>query len=179
MARRGAHGYGAPRAGTGQPPTMLQILRPYALYVALYLGVALTGGSVVHLPLAPARYLLIGGIGVLVFIAASVADARRRHATGLEGPGGGLGRFVGWSVALSIGLGMLSGSIQHFIDFPHYAAALLSLGVPMTLAAYVGREGLDVPRPQLLRLGAAALAFALVLFLGLNLLADEIALHDH
>ncbi len=33
---------------------MLQILTPYALYVALYLGVALTGGSVVHLPLAPA-----------------------------------------------------------------------------------------------------------------------------
>jgi hypothetical protein len=56
-----------------------------------------------------------------------------------------LGRYVGWSVLLSIGLGMLSGSIQHFIDFPHYAAALLSLGVPVTLAAYVGREGLDVP----------------------------------
>jgi hypothetical protein len=158
---------------------MFQILTPYALYVALYLGVALTGGSVVHLPLAPARYLLIGGIGVLVFIAASVADARRRHAAGLEGPGGGLGRYVGWSVALSIGLGMLSGSIQHFMDFPHYASALLALGVPVTLAAYVGRERLDVPRPQLLRLGAAALAFTLVLFLGLDLLADEIAPHDH
>jgi hypothetical protein len=158
---------------------MRQILTSYALYVALYLGVALTGGSVVHLPLAPGRYLLIGAVGVAVFIAASVADARRRHAAGLEGPGGGLGRYVGWSVLLSIGLGMLSGSIQHFIDFPHYAAALLSLGVPVTLAAYIGRERLDVPRPQLLRLGAAALAFTPVLFLGLDLLADEIVPHDH
>ncbi|MBD0274402.1 MAG: hypothetical protein ICV73_21015 [Acetobacteraceae bacterium] len=157
---------------------MRHVLVPYVLYVALYLGVALTGGSVVHLPLAPGRYLLIGAVGVLVFILASVADARRRHAAGLEGPGGGLGRYVRWSVLLSIGLGMLSGSIQHFIDFPHYAAALLSLGVPVTLAAYVGRERLDV-RPQLLRLGAATAAFTAALFLGLDLLADEIAPHDH
>src|SRR5215213_11252081 len=119
---------------------MRQVLPPYVLYVALYLGVALTGGSVVHLPLDPPRYLLIGGIGVLVFIAASVADARRRHAAGLEGPGGGLGRYVGWSVLLSLGLGMLSGGIQHFLDFPHYAAALLPLGVLLSLAAFLGRE---------------------------------------
>ncbi len=59
---------------------MADLLKPYVLYVALYLGVALTGGSVVHLPLAPGRYLLIGAIGVVVFIAASVAEARQRHA---------------------------------------------------------------------------------------------------
>lgn len=158
---------------------MRSIVPPYVLYVALYLGVALTGGSVVHLPLAPGRYLLIGAVGVLVFISASVADARRRHAAGLEGAGGGLGRYVGWSVVLSIGLGMLSGSIQHFVDFPHYASALLALGVPVTLAAYVGRERPDVPRPEMLRLAAATAAFTLALFLGLDLLADEIVPHDH
>ena len=157
---------------------MRHVLSPFVLYVALYLGVALAGGAVVHLPLDPVRYLLLGGVGVFVFILASVADARRRHAAGLEGPGGGLGSFVGWSVLLSIGLGMLSGSIQHFLDFPHYAAALLPLGVPVTLAAYIGRERLSLPRPQLLRLGAGAAAFALCLFFGLNLLAGEVAPHD-
>jgi hypothetical protein len=157
---------------------MRRVLLPFVLYVALYLGVALAGGAVVHLPLDPARYLLLGGIGVLIFILASVADARRRVAAGLEGPGGGLGSFIGWSVLLSIGLGMLSGSIQHFLDFPHYAAALLPLGIPVTLAAYIGRERLDLPRPQLQQLGAVALAFALVLYLGLDLLADSIVPHD-
>ena len=34
---------------------MADILRPYAIYVALSLGVALAGGSIVHLPLDPAR----------------------------------------------------------------------------------------------------------------------------
>ncbi len=158
---------------------MLDLLKPYVLYVALYLGVALTGGSVVHLPLDPARYLLIGGIGVLVFIVASVADARHRHAAGLEGPGGGLVGFVGWSVLLSIGLGMLSGSIQHFIDFPRYAAVLLPLGVPVSLAAYMGRERLSPPRPTLLRLGAAVAAAVVVLAFGLHILADALAPHDH
>ena len=104
---------------------------------------------------------------------------RRRHAAGLEGPGGGLGGFVGWSVLLSIGLGMLSGSIQHFIDFPRYAAVLLPLGVPVSLAAYMGRERLSPPRPTLLRLGAAVAAAVLVLAFGLDILADELAPHDH
>ncbi len=157
---------------------MADILRPYAIYVALYLGVALAGGSIVHLPLDPARYLLLGAIGVVVFIGASVADARRRHAAGLEGPGGGMGRFVGWSVLLSIGLGMLSGSIQHFLDFPHYAAVLLPLGVPVSLAAYMGRERLSPPRPTLLRLGATVAAVVVVLAFGLDILADEMAPHN-
>src|SRR5829696_1062718 len=159
---------------------MRQVLPPYVLYVALYLGVALTGGSVVHLPLDPGRYLLIGAVGVLVFIAASAADARRRHATAVEG-GGALGRYIAWSVVLSLGLGMLSGSIQHFLDFPRYAAVLLPLGVPVTLVAYMVRERLSLPRPQLLRLGSVAVVFTLALALGLDLLADEIAPHgpDH
>ena len=158
---------------------MAEILRPYALYVSLYLGVALTGGSIVHLPLDPARYVLIGAIGVVIFILASVADARHRHAAGLEGPGGSLGRYVGWSVMLSIGLGMLSGSIQHFIDFPHYAAALIPLGVIVSLVAYMGRERLLPPRPTLLRLGATVAAVVVVLALGLDILADEMVPHDH
>ena len=158
---------------------MSSILLPYVHYVALYLGVALTGGSVVHLPLAPGRYVLIGLVGVAVFIAASVADARRRHAASVEGSGASLGRYVGWSVVLSVGLGMLSGSIQHFLDFPHYAAVLLPLGVLVSLAAYMGRERLSPPRPQLLRLGAVAVSFTLALALGLDILADEVAPHGH
>ena len=71
---------------------MLNLLKPYVLYVALYLGVALTGGSVVHLPLNPPRYLLIGAIGVLVFIVASVADARPLQARRMPPPGGGMRR---------------------------------------------------------------------------------------
>ena len=158
---------------------MADILRPYATYVALYLGVALAGGSIVHLPLDPARYLLLGVVGLVVFIAASVADARRRHAAGLEGPGGGLGGFVGWSVLLSVGLGMLSGSIQHFIDFPRYAAVLLLRGAPVSLVAYMARERLSPLRPMLLRLGAAVAAVVIVLALGLDILAHEMAPHDN
>ncbi len=115
----------------------------------------------------------------MVFIAASTLDARRRHAAAVEDGGGALGRYVAWSVMLSLGLGMPSGSIQHFLDFPHYAAVLLPLGVPVTLVAHMGRERLGLPRPQLLRLGVAVAAFTLVLGLGLDLLADEIAPHGH
>lgn len=158
---------------------MRQILMPYSLYVALYLGVALTGGSVVHLPLDPLRYVLIGSLGVLVFIAASAADARRRQTAVLEGGDGALGRYIAWSVVLSLGLGMLSGSIQHFLDFPHYAAVLLPLGVPVTLVAYIRRERLTLARPQLWRLVAVTVGFTLVLGLALDLLADELAPHGH
>ena len=158
---------------------MLDLLKPYVLYVALYLGVALTGGSVVHLPLDPPRYLLIGAVGVLVFITASVADARRRHAAGLEGAGGGLGSYIGWSVLLSLGLGMLSGGIQHFLDFPHYAAALLPVGVLLSLSAYLARERTVPTGPRLLRLAGGTLTFVLALYLGLDHLAHDIDGESH
>jgi hypothetical protein len=155
---------------------MLDLLKPYLLYLALYLGVALTGGSVVHLPMAPVRYAIIGLIGMAMFILASLADARRRHAAGLEGPGGGLGRYVGWSVLLSLGLGMLSGGIQHFVDSPHYAAALLPIGFVMSFVAYAAREHTLPTGAALLRQMGAVLAGAVVLYVGLDLLAGQV---DH
>ena len=152
----------------------MTVLPPYLLYVALYLGVALTGGSVVHMPLDPKRYVLIG---VIIFIVASAIDARRRKLATAEGAA--LPGYIVWSVILSLGLGMLSGSIQHFIDFPQYAAALLALGVPVSLASYMGREKLMVRGPQLVTLVIAVAVFTVVLFLGLDWIADEIAPHSH
>ncbi len=154
---------------------MLELLKPYVLYVSFYLGVALTGGSVVHLPMDPPRYLLIGAIGIAIFIAASVADVRRRQAERSEAPVGGLGRYVGWSVVLSLGLGMLSGGIQHFLDFPHYAAALLPLGVALSLAAYLARENKVPAQPTLRRLAGATLVVVVALHLGLDHLAHDLA----
>ena len=72
---------------------------------------------------------------------------------------------------------MLGGSIQHFLDFPHYAAVLPPLGVPVTLAGYVGREKAVLRTSELWWLIAVALGFTLALALGLDLLADEIAPH--
>lgn len=92
---------------------------------------------------------------------------RHPMAAAVEGSGASLGRD------------MLSGSIQHFLDFPHYAAVLLPLGVLVSLAAYMGRERLSPPRPQLLRLDAVAASFALAPALGLDILADQIAPHGH
>ena len=128
---------------------MTTVLPPYLLYVALYLGVALTGGSVVHMPLDPKRYVLIGVIGVIIFIVASAIDARRRKLATAEG------------------------------DFPQYAAALLALGVPVSLASYMGREKLTVRGTQLVALVIAVGVFTFVLFLGLDWIADEIAPHSH
>ena len=156
---------------------MTTILPPYLLYVALYLGVALTGGSVVHMPLDPKRYVLIGVIGVIIFIVASAIDARRRKLATAEGAA--LPGYIIWSVILSLGLGMLSGSIQHFIDFPQYAAALLALGVPVSLASYMGREKLLVRGPRLVTLVIAVGVFTIALFFGLDWIADEIAPHSH
>jgi hypothetical protein len=67
----------------------------------------------------------------------------------------------------------------HFLDFPHYAAVLLPLGVLLSLGAYIGRERLSPPRPQLAKLGIMVASFTLALALGLDILADEIAPHGH
>ena len=80
---------------------------------------------------------------------------------------------------LSLGLGMLSGGIQHFLDFPDYAAALLPIGVLLSLAAYLARERTAPTGTPLWRLAGGAVAFAALFYLGLDHLAHDLEGADH
>jgi hypothetical protein len=119
-----------------QGPSFGALVNRYGQYVALFVGAGLISGSVVHFPLAPTRYAIIGGVGAAIFALASVLGERAgKDAAGLV-------RLALSSLALALGIGMMSGSVQHFQDIPDRAARLIPIGLLLSAAAFVVRNEL-------------------------------------
>ncbi|MGW4648445.1 hypothetical protein [Kitasatospora sp. NPDC004289] len=149
-------------------PRQPGLLGRYLGYVGYFVGAGLISGAVVHHPLDPARYTVIGLAGAAVFLCAAVLAE-------VQGPGrtspGRLVLVLGSSLALSFGIGMLSGGLQHFEDFPARAAVLIPLGLLLSFLAYTAKEA-ERPARRILGLpGLAVLVVALVAYAGLRQVA--------
>jgi glucose dehydrogenase len=149
-----------PAGGEARTPLM----RPYLGYVGYFVGAGLISGGIVHYPLDPARYALVAVAGVVLFVAATVLNEvvlprTRPHLAGVA-------RLVTASLLLSLGIGMLSGGIQHFLDFPARGALLVPAGLLLSFAAYAVRQASHPGRA--LRLGGGVAVLAGLTFLGLQ-----------
>lgn len=129
----------AQRHGAGAAtPTRQAVLGPYLGYIGYFVGAGLISGGIVHYPLDPSRYTKIAAAGVVVFVAATVLNEiilLRARVTAKRAA-----RLVLASLALSLGIGMLSGGIQHFSDFPQRAATLIPAGMVLSFLAFVARN---------------------------------------
>ncbi|HET6355462.1 hypothetical protein [Streptomyces sp.] len=141
----------------------------YLGYVGYFVGAGLISGAVVHHPLDPARYTRIALYGVLVFLAATVIN---EFILARERPG--LPRMlvvIGASLLLSFGIGMLSGGLQHFDDFPARGAVLIPAGMIVSFIAYVIKDA-DTAWHRIFSLvGLGVLLIASVSFVGLRQVA--------
>ncbi|MFD6892614.1 hypothetical protein [Streptomyces sp. NPDC059957] len=138
----------------------------YLGYVGYFVGAGLISGAVVHHPLAPDRYTRIAVYGALVFLAATVLNefVLTRERPGLPR----LLLVMGASLLLSFGIGMLSGGLQHFDDFPARGAVLVPAGLLVSFVAYVIKDA-DTPTRRIFSLvGLAVLVTASLAFLGLR-----------
>ncbi|WP_147363263.1 hypothetical protein [Deinococcus sp. RM] len=71
------------------------------------------------------------------------------------------------SFVLSVGIGMVTGGVQHFLDNPAYSAALISAGLILALLAFLAREGVQLST-KLPRVVGGTVAAAALLFAGLT-----------
>lgn len=138
----------------------------YLGYVGYFVGAGLISGAVVHHPLDPDRYTRIAAYGALVFLAATILNefllTRER-----PGPARML-VVIGSSLLLSFGIGMLSGGLQHFDDFPARGAVLVPAGIVVSFIAYVIKDA-DTPTRRIFSLlGLTVLAVAALAFFGLR-----------
>ncbi|MDK9494438.1 hypothetical protein QEZ40_000311 [Streptomyces katrae] len=141
----------------------------YLGYVGYFVGAGLISGAVVHHPLDPDRYTRIALYGALVFLTATVLNefllTRER-----PGPARML-VVIASSLLLSFGIGMLSGGLQHFDDFPARGAVLVPVGIVASFIAYVIKDA-DTPTRRIFSLlGLAVLAVAALAFFGLRQIA--------
>ncbi|GAA2641298.1 hypothetical protein [Streptomyces vastus] len=79
---------------------------------------------------------------------------------------------IGASLLLSFGIGMLSGGLQHFEDFPDRGAVLVPLGITVSFIAFVLKDAHSSWRRIFGPMGLAVLLTATVGFFGLRAVAD-------
>lgn len=110
------------------------VLRPYLVYVISFVGAGMVSGGVVHYPLNENFYGILAVLGGIVFAIGSLANEL------ISGKGfpkaGALFSLIMTSLLLSFGIGMLSGGIQHFTDFPSRAAIIIPSGIALSFIAY-------------------------------------------
>lgn len=142
----------------------------YAKYVALFVGAGLISGAIVHYPLDKTRYLMIGAVGAVLFALASTFGDARAKANGAAS----LLKFVAASLVLALGIGMISGGIQHFSDIPTRAATLIPLGITLSVIAFAARDGHQLFTRRMLPVGVFISAIVVWLALGLGQYASTL-----
>jgi uncharacterized protein (DUF305 family) len=139
---------------------------PYFVYLMYFLGVGFLGGAIVHFPVNPNLYGIIGLVGAIIFTVASTLNewlTNKRHV--LQE---GVIKIILYSLVLSIGLGMISGGIQHFVDFPVYASYLIPGGFIISLIGYVLNKEIKLDMTHKLLLIGKISLISIPLFLVLN-----------
>jgi hypothetical protein len=158
------------------------IVVPFAAYLFLFVGMGLVAGSVVHFGETEQipRFLSIGFVGMVLFVIGSYLQESLLNTSNLQREG--ILKYVLYSLFLAIGIGMMSGGTQHFLDFPLYASYLLPVGFVLALVAYVLRNNLSLSFKGWSVLIAGALGIAIPAFLGLNVYAQSLPVgsgHQH
>ena len=105
----------------------------YSAEVLRYVGVAFLSGSIVHagtLGGNSAWYVGVFCVGIVLFIAGTYLStaAAELHP-----------KHIALAVCFSIGIGMLSGGLQHFFEGPVFAAAVIPLGVVLSYFSFRAR----------------------------------------
>lgn len=116
-----------------------RILVPFLTFVSLFIGTGFVSGSIVHMGEGINAWdVSLLAIGAVLFVAGSVCQDIQQGMTRIRGEG--ILLFLLLSLLLSIGIGMASGGMQHFVDTPSYSAILIPLGLGIGLIAFVLKE---------------------------------------
>lgn len=146
------------------------IIFPYVNYVLLFLGMGLISGAIVHMPMDPFRYTLVLGIGAAMFgFATFINDFRGQD----QMTAGAVAKSLACSLVLSVGIGMISGGIQHFSDNPAYSAMLIPLGFGLSLFSFVIKHNPKLSAKRTYAVIAIFIVLAMPLKMGLDYIVGD------
>ncbi len=154
-----------------QPSFFRRVFAPYGNFILLFIGAGFISGGIVHLGEGVNWWdgsLLL--LGIVLFVLGSYLQEVFYHQKNLQEEG--VLAFLGYSLLLSIGVGMASGGTQHFIDTPKYSALLIPLGLSLGACAFVLKQGIDLTRGQWVKLVVGLTVFGLVLGTGLSFISS-------
>lgn len=151
---------------------------PFIGYLLYFVGIGQIAGGVVHYPIDPSYFTMMAAIGVLVFLAGTwlnevVLPVDRPSASKIA-------RLVSASVVLSIGVGGVSGGVQHFLQFPQRSAVLIAAGLVIAFAGFIWKGSYGAA--QSVKVGGVVAVLAVAVFFALQPLTaslDGAGSHDH
>ena len=101
----------------------------WVCYLAYFVGVSFQSGGIVHYSLDPSRYGKLIVIGAVIFVIGAIPSDLIGKESLLRNSGPvGFIVFILSSLLLSIGVGVIGGSVQHFNDIPGAHRSSLGLG---------------------------------------------------
>ena len=115
---------------------MNQLDRNFLIHILKYVGVGLISGSIVHagtLGGHSLRYIVLVVLGVFAFIAGTLLEEGLQKNKKIIS-------YVLISVIVSIGTGMVSGGLQHYLDGPKVAAFLIPIGLFIGYLSFMFRD---------------------------------------
>ncbi|MBM7620890.1 hypothetical protein JOC95_002745 [Bacillus tianshenii] len=149
---------------------------PYVIYIMYFLGVGLISGGIVHMPIEPARYSIILILGSILFISASfvnefyVEKKKMNLSQAIK--------LLFFSLLLSLGVGMVSGGIQHFSDLGGYAVILIPSGIVLSAISFIFKNNIPLSTKQAALVIAMLFLLVSPLALTLNWYVDGEAQHE-
>ncbi len=149
---------------------MKKLIYKYLVYIIYFLGIGMTSSGIVLMPFNPIRYSIILGIGLSLFIAGSIFNEvviDKHNLSALQSI-----RLILLSLALAIGIGMISGGISHFKESPSYVSFLIPLGIIISFTSFTLKNNFELTKKQKLIIFAVVLAFAILVFIGLSIAAS-------
>lgn len=156
-----------PNASTSTPASLRRhLLLPFLAYFLLLASTSFIAGGIVHLGLGENTvfYLALTVVGIVCF---TIGNYLQEFVLRQNTRGTSLGAFLLVSFVLSIGIGMVTGGIQHFLDNPSYSAVLIPVGLVLAAFAFTWREGVTLGG-RLPALLGGTLSVAALLFGGLS-----------
>jgi uncharacterized membrane protein len=130
--------------------TWKEVIVPYIVYFMTFLGMGLLSGAIVHMPLDTKKYTIVLTIGVVMFIIAALLNETIIEKKELSIKNAI--RLIVFSIVLSVGIGMISGGIQHFDDEPKYATYLIPLGIIISLFGFIVKNNLKLKMKKIITL---------------------------
>ncbi len=150
------------------PLTAGHLITQYTGIVGQILGVGLITAAVRHYGAEPGLYSGVGFGGTLLFAVASTLAHRPASSRVLARLG-----YAGLSLLLGLGLGLLVGGALHFSAFPHTGVVLVPLGVALSTAAFVVRDGRSLLGRSLISAGVTFAGLLVWLSVGLGMAAKK------
>lgn len=136
---------------------------PFIGYLLYFVGIGQIAGGVVHYPIDPSYFTMMALIGVAVFLAGTWLNEVVLPTA--RPPASKIARLVAASVVLSIGVGGVSGGVQHFMQFPSRSSVLISAGLVIAFIGFVWKGSFSIRQSAVVGLLVTTLAVATLLAL--------------